>query len=208
MSNDRDQEIVTSAITDTGSGLLEFLPSLGQREAHRLRRRRRAAGAHQVRRAAGATACRASTTARFTEQWQKSVGDEGFLEQVVEKWRTSDIGAGGDLGQHPAFLAEGFGPESTAIRCTRAARQPDPRRAGPQQPPRRDSESRGRHPSRSRPAAMASVPRRRAARPTAGPRKDGLPGVPQPQEAAADEKDVPGTALKSLRDRLIQRQQR
>ena len=33
MSNDRDQEIVTSAITDTGSGLLEFLPSLGQREA-------------------------------------------------------------------------------------------------------------------------------------------------------------------------------
>ena len=33
MSNDRDQEIVTSAIADTGAGLLEFLSALGQREA-------------------------------------------------------------------------------------------------------------------------------------------------------------------------------
>ena len=33
MSNERDQAIVTSAISDTGSGLLEFLPALGQREA-------------------------------------------------------------------------------------------------------------------------------------------------------------------------------
>ena len=33
MSNDRDQEIVKSAISDTGSGLLEFLTALGQREA-------------------------------------------------------------------------------------------------------------------------------------------------------------------------------
>jgi DNA helicase HerA-like ATPase len=31
MSNDRDQEIVKSAIADTGSGLLEFLSALGQR---------------------------------------------------------------------------------------------------------------------------------------------------------------------------------
>lgn len=33
MSNDRDQAIVQSAISDTGSGLLEFLSALGQREA-------------------------------------------------------------------------------------------------------------------------------------------------------------------------------
>ena len=33
MSNDRDQEIVESAISDTGSGMLEFLSALGQREA-------------------------------------------------------------------------------------------------------------------------------------------------------------------------------
>ena len=102
MSNDRDQEIVTSAITDTGSGLLEFLPSLGQREAL-------AFGdgvALPVRikfDELPANCLPRTTTARFTEHWQRSVGDEGFLEQVVEKWRTSDIGAGGDLGQHAAI---------------------------------------------------------------------------------------------------------
>jgi hypothetical protein len=33
MLNGRDQEIVNSAIADTGAGLLEFLTALGQREA-------------------------------------------------------------------------------------------------------------------------------------------------------------------------------
>jgi hypothetical protein len=207
LSNDRDQEIVTSAITDTGSGLLEFLPSLGQREAL-------AFGdgvALPVRikfDELPANCLPRSTTARFTEHWQKSVGDEGFLEQVVEKWRTSDIGAGGDLGQHPAFLAEGFGPESTLSAAPEQTRQPDPRRAGPQQPPRRDSEFSRAAPQPLAPGANGVRPAPPPARPTAGPCKDGLPGVPQPQEAAADERDVPGTALKSLRDRLIQRQQR
>ncbi|WP_291005487.1 hypothetical protein, partial [Hyphomicrobium sp.] len=53
------------------------------------------------------------------------------------------------------------------------------------------------------------------ARPTAGLRKDaGLQGTsaraadPLPQDGAGEERDVPGSALKSLRDRLIQRQQR
>src|SRR3990172_13366675 len=93
MSNDRDQEIVTSAITDSGSGLLEFLPALGQREAL-------AFGdgvALPVRITFDelpANCLPRSTTARFTEHWQRSIGDEGFLEQVVEKWRSSDIGAG------------------------------------------------------------------------------------------------------------------
>jgi hypothetical protein len=37
-----------------------------------------------------------------------------------------------------------------------------------------------------------------------------LRNLPEPatSEAAADDKDVPASALKSLRDRLIQRQQR
>jgi uncharacterized protein len=32
MSNDRDQQIVNSAISDTGAGRIEFLPARGQRE--------------------------------------------------------------------------------------------------------------------------------------------------------------------------------
>jgi hypothetical protein len=88
MSNDRDQEIVKSAIADTGSGLLEFLTALGQREA--------------IAFGDGVTlpvrirfdelpknCMPRSSSASFTEKWQKSVGDEGFLEALVDRWRNS-----------------------------------------------------------------------------------------------------------------------
>ncbi len=52
MSNDRDQAIVSSAIADTGSGLLGVPAGTRSARGHRLRRRRRAARPHQVRRAA------------------------------------------------------------------------------------------------------------------------------------------------------------
>jgi hypothetical protein len=203
MSNDRDQEIVTSAITDTGSGLLEFLPSLGQREALAfgdgvalpVRIKFDELPAHALPR---------STTARFTEHWQRSIGDEGFLEQVVEKWRTSDIGAGGDLIPHAAFLVEGFGPEPIPPlpEPHPARREPDYGRPVP--PP----VAPGGH-GVGRPLPLP-------ARPTAGVHKEGpTAGTPQrtleptPHDAAATEdKTMSGTALKSLRDRLIQRQQR
>jgi DNA helicase HerA-like ATPase len=188
MSNDRDQAIVTSAITDTGSGLLEFLPSLGQREALAfgdgvalpVRIKFDELPAHAMPR---------STTARFTDHWQRSVGDEGFLEQIVERWRTSDMGAGLDLGQHPAFLAEAYGPDA-------------PHHAGGEH--RRPE---AQPPQRREPAAPAS---RQPAPPqngwpAPGSRKDAAMGT---GELAGEEKEVPGSTLKSLRDRLIQRQQR
>ncbi|MBY0225749.1 MAG: DUF87 domain-containing protein [Hyphomicrobium sp.] len=104
MSNDRDQAIVQSAISDTGSGLLEFLPALGQREAlafgdgvalpvrikfdelprDRLPR---------------------SSTAKFSEKWQSSVGDENFLDHVVERWRSAGAGPG-DPSHHAAMFAD------------------------------------------------------------------------------------------------------
>jgi DNA helicase HerA-like ATPase len=90
MSNDRDQEIVASAVADTGAGLLEFLPSLGQREAIAfgdgmalpVRIKFDELPQHALPR---------SSTARFTERWQKSIGDDGFLDQIVERWRMSGI---------------------------------------------------------------------------------------------------------------------
>jgi DNA helicase HerA-like ATPase len=93
MSNDRDQQIVTSAISDTGSGLLEFLSALGQREAIAfgdgvtlpVRIRFDELPQHAMPR---------SSTARFSEMWQKSTGDALFLDQIVEKWRLSASGAG------------------------------------------------------------------------------------------------------------------
>ena len=88
MSNDRDQQIVQSAIADTGSGLLEFLPALGSREA--------------IAFGDGMTlpvrikfdelpksALPRSSTARFTEKWNMDLGDENFLNTVVERWRHS-----------------------------------------------------------------------------------------------------------------------
>jgi len=200
MSNDRDQEIVTSAITDTGSGLLEFLPSLGQREAL-------AFGdgvALPVRikfDELPATALPRGTTARFTEHWQRSVGDEGFLEQVVEKWRTSDIGAGGEFSQ---YLGDGGFEQPAPMPA-------EPRRADVPPLPRPVGQP-------VTPAAYAAPrPGSQPARPlAAGLRKDFAggqdgarrAGEPEAQEAGADDRNVPGSALKSLRDRLIQRQQR
>jgi hypothetical protein len=105
MSNDRDQEIVKSAIADTGSGLLEFLSALGQREAIAfgdgvtlpVRLRFDELPKHCMPR---------SSTAHFTEKWQKSVGDEGFLEAIVERWRNSSSGSPADAVQISAQAAE------------------------------------------------------------------------------------------------------
>src|SRR4029079_13565009 len=73
---------------DTGSGLLEFLSALGQREAIAfgdgvslpVRIRFDELPKHCMPR---------SSTAQFTEKWQKSVGDEGYLEAIVDRWRNS-----------------------------------------------------------------------------------------------------------------------
>jgi hypothetical protein len=105
MSNDRDQEIVSSAIADTGSGMLEILPALGQREAIAfgdgvtlpVRIKFDELPKHAMPR---------SSTAPFTERWQTSVGDDGFLESIVERWRASSNGATSDNSQQMAMLAE------------------------------------------------------------------------------------------------------
>jgi len=188
MSNDRDQEIVTSAITDTGSGLLEFLPSLGQREAL-------AFGdgvALPVRIKFDELLPQnlpRSTTARFTDHWQRSVGDEGFLEQVVERWRTSDMGAVLDFETHPAFLAEAYGPEPQAAQH----REPDEARPAPPPTPGYAN-------------ARPTPPQTHASWSASGQRKDAT--TPQREAFGGEEKEVASSALKSLRDRLIQRQQR
>ncbi len=111
MSNDRDQEIVKSAIADTGSGMLEFLPSLGQREAIAfgdgvslpVRLRFDELPKHCMPR---------SSTARFSERWQKSVGDEGFLESIVERWRNSSSSGSADATQSMATMAEAMNLQS------------------------------------------------------------------------------------------------
>jgi uncharacterized protein len=105
MSNDRDQEIVHSAIADTGLGLLDFLSALGQREAIAfgdgvtlpVRIRFDELPKHCMPK---------SSSAPFTERWQTSVGDENFLEMIVDRWRTSSSASAADAAQNMTMLAE------------------------------------------------------------------------------------------------------
>jgi DNA helicase HerA-like ATPase len=88
LSNDRDQEIVSSAISDTSLGLLDFLPALGQREAL-------AFGdgiplpVRLLFDELPADAMPRSTTAKFSERWQNNQLDEQFLLHVIDRWRAS-----------------------------------------------------------------------------------------------------------------------
>ena len=211
MSNDRDQEIVTSAITDTSSGMLEFLPALGQREALAfgdgvalpVRIKFDELPSHCLPR---------STTAHFTEHWQRSIGDEGFLEQVVEKWRSSDVGWGIDPSQQAAMLADNVTIDPEPLKPT----APPPRQESPLAARMREADVL--RPSVNVPPPAAQPPARaplNAARTASPLRKDSFGSAaasPPPQrgseDSGSDQPPVPGAALKSLRDRLIQRQQR
>ncbi len=125
MSNDHDQAIVASAISDNGSGMLEFLPTLGQREAIAfgdgvslpVRIRFDELPAQYLPH---------SSTARFTVQWQKSVVEDGFLDQVVDRWRASGMGADPEESQQTSMLAEAIQVDADSIHGEQ--RDPEPPR--------------------------------------------------------------------------------
>jgi len=127
MSNDRDQEIVQSAISDTGAGLLEFLSALGQREAIAfgdgvslpVRIRFDELSKEHLPR---------STGAAFTKMWQDNLEDTDFLEQLVERWRSAGMGSQLDAVSQAAMLAESMGgqmDESHELARIQPPRSPD-----------------------------------------------------------------------------------
>ncbi len=189
MSNDRDQAIVSSAISDTGSGLLEFLPALGQREAIAfgdgvalpVRIRFDELPKDRLPR---------SSTAKFSEKWQTSVGDENFLDQVVERWRSAGSGPGVDANHQAAMLAEAIGIGGTG-RPGDAGEPP----ADPYGRPAHGSAPR--HPNGNPQSALPGQP---AARPPGG----GLLRREAPVPAAAAPPSSPQAASGlSLRERLL-----
>jgi DNA helicase HerA-like ATPase len=115
MSNDRDQAIVSSAIADTGTGLLEFLPALGHREAIAF-----GDGVPLPVRIKfdelPADALPRSSTAKFSDKWQYSVGDEGFIDAVVERWRAAGICGGLDTAAQAHLLAEAMDIPTGGVR--------------------------------------------------------------------------------------------
>jgi uncharacterized protein len=183
MSNDRDQDIVKSAIADTGSGLLEFLSALGQREAIAfgdgvslpVRIKFDELPKHCMPR---------SSTARFTEKWQKSVGDEGYLEGIVDRWRSSSSTASVEsmvMFAEAMNLSQGAGPEMA---------QPPPREASSQR-------SNGTYPAQP-PFGLSDGARANGAR----RRED---ATASRASSSAPQQPANGDALRSIRERLQQR---
>ncbi len=196
MANDRDQAIVQSAVADTGSGLLEFLPSLGQREAIAF-----GDGMSLPVRIKfdelPKNCLPRSSTASFSEKWQKSMGDEGFLEQVVDRWRMSGIGTGGDLTQQLAMMADAVGISSNAD----DTESPGPATYTPA------STAPQNYPSQAG-ASRASAPALRKDTPAQGfglgSRLSGSPAAAGPRPPASIAESAPPTSssLRSLRERL------
>ncbi|MFN0218004.1 MAG: helicase HerA domain-containing protein [Hyphomicrobium sp.] len=209
MANDKDQAIVQSAVSDTGSGLLEFLPSLGQREAIAfgdgmslpVRIKFDELPKHALPR---------SSTARFSEKWQKSTSDDGFLEQIVDRWRASGLGSGTDNGNGLSMMAEAMANQSATQDSNDADAEPAPHRGAsppvpgygatpPMQPrpgmPRRDAP----------PQAPAYQPSRPVSSPSAHPatasaNSDRRAMMQPPPPISAQ--PAAGASLRSLRDRL------
>jgi DNA helicase HerA-like ATPase len=158
MSNDRDQAIVASAVADTGTGLMEFLPALGAREAIAfgdgvpipVRIRFDELPAHALPR---------STTAHFTEKWQESLGDEAFLDALVERWRAAGVCGQLDVTLQAQLFAEAVSiPASTGL-PRRAEERPLHDRLGGERATERASTDR---PSSDRASPERSSPERSA----------------------------------------------
>lgn len=213
MSNDRDQEIVTSAISDTGSGLLEFLPALGQREAI-------AFGdgvALPVRikfRELPADALPRSSTAKFSEKWQLPVEDKGFLDVVVERWRTSNMGKD-EAVESTAQLADAVLPSGDAPGVDgseAAASNPNaPPAAAPRSPPAPQPGESSRSGLLLRPVSEsigASALRQRQAGQPAAAGGARLNADSRPQSAGNGQSGrlMSATARASLRERLLKPQ--
>lgn len=190
MSNDRDQAIVQSAVSDTGSGLLEFLPALGQREAIAF-----GDGVSLPVRIKfndlPKDCLPRSSTARFSERWQTCDSDESFLEHLVERWRSS----GNDIEEAPLIAAEvnGEAPPQQAAMHNAVLPPAAPRMQPAGSQPSRNSPQLRRDPASSGAPRPASSLRRTAA-------------APEPAAATSDANAPSNSqALRSLRDRLTQR---
>ncbi len=201
MSNDRDQAIVQSSISDTGSGLMEFLPALGQREAIAfgegvtlpVRIRFDELPKHALPR---------SSSARFSEMWQHSIGDEGFLDQVVERWRHSASGISADAAANTAMFAEAMGIHAVPADEDGAAtsRQVDRRQAVG------SDNGRGGPMPMTVPSAASSRRDGQPRREIREPRDTKTAATPAAAPApVSDPQGQSGNAFRSLRDRLTQR---
>ncbi len=200
MANDKDQAIVQSAVSDTGSGLLEFLPSLGQREAIAFGDGMSLPVRIKFDEMPKSCLPR-SSTASFSQKWQTSMGDESFLDNVVERWRASGLGAGIDLSQQMSMMAEAMGIGSAQV-PVEADLPFVYDEAPPVRNPQSGPPSNGSHASQQSPPPSSGVgfnpaPAQRASASLLRKPVSGAPSVEVPNQQMAT-----GSSLRSLRERL------
>ena len=86
LTNEKDQEILKAGISDAAASLLEFMPTMGTGEAVTF-----GEGVALPTRVKfdllPASALPKSTTASFTQNWNREVGDEQFLADIINRWR-------------------------------------------------------------------------------------------------------------------------
>jgi hypothetical protein len=86
LSNERDQDILKAGISDAAASLLEFMPTMGMGEAITF-----GDGVALPTRIKfdllPKEALPKSTTALFSQNWVHDIQDDGFLAEVVSRWR-------------------------------------------------------------------------------------------------------------------------
>ncbi len=124
LSNEKDQDILKAAISDAASSMLEFLPSMGNREAIAF-----GEGVALPTRLRFDTlpedAMPTSRTKKFSEGWANDVGDTEFLNEIVTHWRarTRNDDAPGEVESNAAGQPA---PQTDAPQVQPAPSQPQP----------------------------------------------------------------------------------
>jgi len=88
MTNEKDQEIVKAAISDAATSLLEFIPSMGDREAIAFGEGLALPGRIQFD-SLPEHALPRRGMASFSDQWSKEVTNTDFIDSVITRWRAS-----------------------------------------------------------------------------------------------------------------------
>lgn len=88
MTNEKDQEIVKAAISDAATSLLEFIPSMGDREAIAFGEGLALPGRIHFDSLPDHALPRRGT-ASFSSQWTKEITNTEFINSVVARWRAS-----------------------------------------------------------------------------------------------------------------------
>ncbi|MHA1189211.1 MAG: helicase HerA domain-containing protein [Alphaproteobacteria bacterium] len=136
LSNERDQKIVQSALSDASASLLEFLPTLGTRETIVF-----GEGVTLPSRILLAKlppeALPSGGGTRFVEAWADDIPDDGLIDQIIHRWRVApendpeeEAAAAGE-GENPAQAVEVLNDVAAEMRAPApmapvAQREPKP----------------------------------------------------------------------------------